>query len=139
MAYSYCRKPDDMSFRKIHIAASGIGKFEDFGAANQTIYYPDVGCVLEVKRKDGSTELFYDGPTVRVTYIAISADCFRMGSMPMERLWVRKADGTGIPYKVPAIPPDENNQITFRIPGGVSGMELYGDPYLEKIYTLVKK
>lgn len=136
MAYSYCRKPDDVSYRKVNITVAGTGKFEDFQEPNQVIHYPETGCVLEVLRRDGTTELYYDGPTLTVTYLPLGQDTLSMGKVPVERLWIRKG-GSGISYKLPNVTPDSSGLLKFRIPGGVAGIEVFGDKYFEKIFTLV--
>lgn len=137
MAYSYCRKPDDVSYRKVNITAPGTGNFEDFQEPGQVIHYPENGCVLEVMRRDGTTELYYDGPNITVTYVPVGCDTISMGKAPVERLWARRADGVGLSYKLPNVVPDNNGLLKFRIPGGVAGIEIYGDKYFEKVFTLV--
>jgi hypothetical protein len=55
---------------------------------------------------------------------------------PTERLWVRRVDGMGIPYKVPTGLPVENGRIEFQVADDVKKLELFGDQYFEKIFDL---
>ena len=136
--YTYVRKAGDVAFRKVSLFATQVAKFEEFTTPGQIVNYPDVAVVLEVSREDGTTELYYDGPTTEETYVVSNSTDFRMtASIPTARLWVRRQDGTGIHYKVPSdLKKEENGLVSIHIPGGTKGMELFGDKYFEKVINL---
>ena len=139
--YTYVRKAGDVAFRKVSLSATRVGNFEEFTTPGQTVNYPDTAVVLEVSREDGTTELYYDGPTTVETYVDFNSTDFRMtASIPTARLWVRRQDGTGIPYKVPSdLKEEEKGLVSIHIPGGIRGMELFGDKYFEKVIDLRMK
>lgn len=132
---TYTRNEGDISFRKVSVAAPNVGKFEDFQTRDQTVSYSDIGFVLEVMREDGSTELIYDGMTAEVSY-RTEGNNIRINQVPMDRIWLRKNGRNGMVYKAPKVRPNADGSIVIHIPGGTSDIELVGDKYFEKVYTL---
>lgn len=133
----YTRKENDKAYRRINIAVAANPKFTEFNEAGEQVGYPDTAVVLEVLRNDGSTELYYDGAVGSATYKADGIDKFCMNNyVPISRLWVRRSDGTGIPYKIPGNLPEKDGLVTVLVPFGVHNAEIAGDKYFEKIYDL---
>ena len=132
----YIRKSGDKAYRRVSVTSTALPRFEDFSVEGQLVNYPDTGVVLEILREDGSTELFYQGPRAMAQYVTLGTEIRMSQDVPTERLWIRRADGVGVPYKVPSDLPKNSGLISFYVPGGAQKMELYGDKYFEKIYEL---
>lgn len=132
----YTRKPGDKAYRKVSITAAGTPRFTDFVVSGELISYPDVAVVLEVLRDDGTTKLYYDRDPAPASCKAITMDTFCISQgVPTERLWIRRSDGTGIPYKVPSGLKLQNGLPVFQVPCGTANMEVCGDQYFEKVYS----
>lgn len=135
---SYVRRSGDAKYRKVSIQSEVIPAYNDFTAPGETVQYTDFQ-VLEVQRLDGTTELFHEGGVETANYAYGGADRFLIGkNIPLARVWVRRTDGLGIPYKVPCELPAKGNSAEFKVSGSVQGMELFGDKYFEMIYKLQK-
>lgn len=135
---SYIRRTGDKAFRKVSIQSGITPKFTDFTGPGEAVQYLPMQ-VIEILRDDGTTALFHDGSAEIANYSAGGVDRFIMRqNIPRDRLWVRRADGSGIPYKVPADLEVVGGNVVLQIPAGVSGMELCGDKYFEMIYQLQK-
>lgn len=133
---SYIRRTGDKSFRKVSIQSGAIPRFTEFTGPGEAVQYLSTQ-VVEILREDGTTALFHDGAPEIANYSTSGVDKFLMSqAIPRERLWVRRSDGTGIPYKVPADLELVGGNVTLQIPCGVGGMELYGDKYFEMVYQL---
>lgn len=129
----YTRQPEDKAYRLVHISVSNVPSFQDFSDKNQVNYQsPDV--VLEILREDGTTMLLYSGEP-GVAHYSIGGDTITVSpEVPTARLWIRRRDGKGIAYKLPAIPAGREGTVGFWIPAGTADLELVGDPYFEKAY-----
>lgn len=133
---SYIRRTDDVKYRKVSIKSAIIPVFEEFTGVAEAVQYTDLQ-VVEVLRKDGSTALFHESGVEVASYSPGGPDRFLISqNIPRERIWMRRTDGTGIPYKVPNELPVKGNSVEFRVPCGVQGMELFGDKYFEMVYQL---
>lgn len=134
---TYERKEREKAYRRVNITAAANPKFTDFNEPGELVSYPDAAVVLEVLREDGTTELHYNGAVGTATYKAGGTNQFLMSkSVPITRLWVRKSDGTGIPYKIPAGLPEKDGLMEVLVPCGTLEMEIVGDKYFEMVYDL---
>lgn len=132
----YTRKPGDKAYRRVNITAAGTPQFTEFTMAGELVSYPDVAVVLEVLRDDGTTHLYYDRDPAPASCKAIGGDSFCISKgVPTERLWIRRVDGTGIPYKVPGGLALKDGMPVFKVPCGTANMEICGDQYFEKVYS----
>lgn len=135
---SYVRRSGDKKYRKVSIVKVEDVRYQDFVSLGESVAYSDIQ-VLEVLREDGTTELFHEGGVETANYTYNNMDRFLIGkNVPLARVWVRRTDGTGIPYKVPNELPLMGNSAVFKVPGGVQGLELFGDKYFEMVYKLQK-
>lgn len=133
----YTVKHGDKAYRKVNIRSTVVPKYEDVPEVGQVVNYPDNLVVLEVLRNDGTSEIYYDGPTFSLRHINAGTNIIAMDKdIPTERLWIRGTDGTGIPYKVPTNLPVIDGRIEFYVPYGAQRAELFGDKYFEKVYDL---
>lgn len=133
----YTKQNRDKAYRKVTITASANPKFVDFKEPGEQVPYPNVAVVLEVLHHDGTTELYYEGAQGSATYKASGPDKFEIhNAVPVTRLWVRRTDGTGIPYKIPDNLPQKNGLAQVQVPAGTHEMEIVGDKYFEKVYDL---
>lgn len=131
---AYFRQPEDKAYRLVYISVSNVPSFQNFTEENKTVNYPNQDVVLEILRKDGTTKLIYSGEP-SVAHYSMSRDTITVSpEVPTARLWVRRRDGKGIPYKLPAIPAGREGTVGFWIPAGTADLELVGDPYFEKVY-----
>lgn len=136
---NYVRKSGDLKYRKINLESEGIPQFKEFTALGESISYTDKQ-VMEILEENGATKLYYANGAMVATYTYGGVDRILIGSdIPLERVWMRRIDGTGIPYKVPAGLIGKGGSVEFRVPCGVQGMELFGDKYFEMVYKLQKK
>lgn len=135
---SYVRRSGDKKFRKVSIQSEVIPQYQDFSAPGESVSYTDFQ-VLEVLRENGTTELYHEGGVETANYAYSGMNGFLIGkNIPLARIWARRSDGLGIPYKVPCELPVKGNSVEFRISGSVQGMELFGDKYFEMVYKLQK-
>lgn len=133
---SYIRRSGDKKYRKVSIQSEILPTFKDFTSPGEAVQYTDFQ-VVEVERMDGTTELYHEGGTEAASYTPGGADRFLLNkNIPLARVWMRRTDGTGIPYKVPMELPVKGSSAEFRVPCGVQGMELFGDKYFEMVYKL---
>ncbi len=133
----YTRRVGDKAYRKVNITVPNEPKFTDFSIGGECVNYPDREVVLEVLRENGSTELYYQGTQAVFNYRKPGADTIRIPKdVPTARLWIRRLDGTGILYKIPSQLPVEDTAKVFRIPGGVSNVEVVGDKYFAMVYEI---
>lgn len=133
---NYVRRNGDLKYRKVSIQNTAIPSYTEFTGPGESVSYSEVQ-VLEVLREDGTTQLYYDGGAQLASYSPRGLDVFVLShGIPRARLWMRRSDGTGIHYKVPAELPKVGANVEFRVPSGVRNMELFGDKYLEMVYHL---
>lgn len=135
---SYTRRSGDLQYRKVNIKSNQLSDYKAFTGPGETISYTDYQ-VMEVLREDGTTELFHEGGAEITHYAYDGVDKIRIkANIPLERVWMRHGDGTGIVYKVPSGLTGDGTSVEFRVPCGVQDMELFGDRYFEMIYKLRK-
>lgn len=135
---SYVRRSGDKKYRKVSIQSEVVPGYQDFTAPGEAVQYTDFQ-VVEILREDSTTELFHEGGVETANYAYGGTDRFLIGkNIPLARVWMRRTDGTGIPYKVPNELPSKGTSAEFKVPGGVQGMELFGDKYFEMVYKLQK-
>lgn len=133
---SYIRRNGDVKYRKVSIQSEILPQYKEFTSAGESVQYTDFQ-VLEVLRENGTSELFHEGGVETASYAPGGPDRFLLGkNIPLVRVWMRRSDGTGIPYKVPTELPVKGSSVEFRVPCGIQGMELFGDRYFEMIYKL---
>lgn len=131
----YSRQENDREYRVVYPSAKLNPELTEFTAAAQIVNYPE-NAVLEVVKSDGSLHLHYNGPVVSIIY-STDDKVVRIGAqVPINRLWLRRADGIGICYKVPAELPVIDGCREVLIPEGTDNIELFLDPYAAKAYTL---
>ena len=53
--------------------------------------------------------------------------------IPTARIWARVG---GMAYKVPAVLREKDGNVYLLIPGGTQNVELFGDEYFSKAYSL---
>lgn len=132
---NYVRRTGDVKFRKVSVLEAELPGYQVFTAPGESVQYKDFQ-VVEVLRDDGTTHLFHEPGVVKVNYTAISLNRFLIDkNVPLARVWMRRNDGTGIEYKVPAALPVVGNSVEVRVPSGVQDMELFGDKYFQMVYT----
>lgn len=133
---SYVRRNGDVKYRKVNIQSEVLPQFKEFTSLGESVQYTDFQ-VLEVLRENDTTELFHEGGVETANYAPGGLDRFLLNkNIPLARVWMRRSDGTGIPYKVPVELPVKGNSMELRVPGGVQGMELFGDKYFEMVFKL---
>ena len=135
---NYTKKQKDKQYRKVSIASETMPPFKDFAGPADTIQYTD-GQVLEVVDENGCVKLYHEDGVESVSYTTGGQDKLLISrTVPLARVWMRKADGSGIPYKVPIdLPPNASGgSVELKVPGGVQSVELYGDQYFEMVYKL---
>lgn len=131
----YSRQEDDREYRVVYPTAKINPELTTFTAQAQVVNYPE-NAVLEVVKSDGSSHLHYNSPVVSSFYSA-DENVVRIGAeIPINRLWLRRADGIGICYKVPVDLPVVDGCREVFIPEGTDNIELFLDPYAAKAYTL---
>lgn len=132
---NYNRHDGDMKYRKVTVLEDKqLPEFKDFTGPGESVQYMDYQ-VLEVLCADGTRKLIHDPGVVKVNATPGGANKFLLDkNIPLARVWIRRSDGTGIPYKVPTDLPVKGNSMEFRVPGGVQEMELFGDEYFEKVF-----
>lgn len=131
----YIRQEDDIKYRCVYPNAAENRPFEDFTPQMQTVDC-DENAVLEVVKADGSSHLHYNGAVVTVEYRA-DGNKVRIGErVPVNRLWLRRKDGIGICYKVPAILPVVNGCREVLVSDGTDNVELFLDKYAAMAYDL---
>ena len=140
----HIRRTGDKAYRRIQLYSCGIPEFIDFTSEKQLVQYNDRDQILEVLCYDGQTELFCgDREQSDVFYSSHSMNQIRiqLQGQPQHlseitaRMWARKKSG-GIHYKLPPVSKCEGNCAYVMIPGGCSGVELFGDIYFEKAFKL---
>lgn len=129
---SYEKKGNDVKYRRVSLRSCQEPDFQNF--TSNTVDCPE-GCVLEILKSDGSTEVVYEHDRYAVN-VARFGNLLRIPvSVPTERLWV-KGEGS-VAYKVPLKPQVMDGYYRIMIPGGAANVEMFGDEYFTAVYELI--
>ena len=130
----YNKKPEDIKYRIVSLTTPQVPDFTAFSGNEIDVR----GAVLEVMKTDGSTEIVNEGQRFDIRYGIYEDKFYIPKSLSPARLWVRRVDGTGIWYKVPMQLETQDDRAYILMTGGITHLELCGDPYFEAVYRLIR-
>lgn len=135
---SYKKQENDREYRIVFPTAQVNPEFTKFQDGVQIVDYSREA-VLEVVKSDGSNELICSLEPTSVAYVVIGGKIRIDAQVPLGRLWLRRADGIGISYKVPGDLPVVDGRREIIVPAGTDNIELFLDPFAAKVYILERK
>lgn len=142
----YTPTVNDKSYRKVMIKEKKASKPEDF-KESQVIHYPD-DAVLEITDKSGKVRLVYrdndyNPPALRCSKTASGVRGFWINKKAQYMTRVYITDDKGMEYKIPNVLPthkgpagDIPESCTFVVPYTGSGLDVKGDKYFNKVFSI---
>ena len=131
---AYLKIGNDVSFRNVSLTVEKEPAFTNFTSSSEN---PKANCVLEIRKSDGTTVIEYEGDRIAVCVNRKDKYILLPKSLPTARLWVRRRDGGGIAYKVPADLEIQDESKVLEIPAGSAEVEVFGDKYFSAVYDLI--
>ena len=135
---SYKKQENDRDYRIVFPTAQVNPEFTKFQDGGQIVEYSKEA-ILEVTKSDGSNELICSLEPTSVAYAVNGCKIRIDAQVPLGRLWLRRADGLGICYKVPVDLPVVDGRREVLVPAGTENIELFLDPFAAKAYILERK
>ena len=121
-------------YRKVSIQTDMVPLYQEFETPDDVVQYTDLQ-VLEILRDNGTEKMIHEKGVEIVNYTVKAVDTLAIPSgLPLARMWVRRSDGIGIPYKVPNGLPATGSTVEIQIPSDVREMEPCGDKYFSVVY-----
>lgn len=131
---SYIRKPGDKEYRVVSLKSAQEPSWRTF-AENEEEVKTTTDSVIEIRKEDGSTALYYDAAKKSVVCTR-EAGCIRVPTnIPLARLWVRKENGEGIAYKIPVNLSAAGAEPKILVSNS-GNVVVEGDEYLQQAYDI---
>jgi hypothetical protein len=131
---NYRRNSGDSMYRTVSIQTDMIPPYQNFETSDDVVQYTDMQ-ILEILRENGTEKMIYEKGVEIVNYTVKTVDKLTIPSgIPLARMWVRRSDGIGIPYKVPNGLPAAGSTVDIQISSDAREMEPCGDKYFSMVY-----